>query len=110
LFDFKVFMRKVGSISKHVLSLVEVRPGDGSEKGIIHYSSLQDASHLPRALRYRPYLNIFEIKDGLWPYSATGGIIKKSFLVLDCWGAMMEYSIQCFRTFTKPNPEGVLCL
>jgi hypothetical protein len=104
-------MRRVGSLSKHVLSLVEVRPGDGSENGIIHYSSLKDASHLPRALRYRPYLNIFEIKDGFWPYSATGGINKKNlFLDFDCWGAIMEYSIQYFQTFTKPNPEGVLCL
>jgi hypothetical protein len=38
------------------------------------------------------------------------GIIKNSFLVLDCWGAIMEYSIQYFQTFSKPNPEGVLCL
>jgi hypothetical protein len=28
------------------------------------------------------------------PYSATGGLTKKSILVLDCWGALMEYSIQ----------------
>jgi hypothetical protein len=47
-------------------------------------------------LRYRPYLNFFKIKDGFWPYSATGGLTKKSILVLDCCKAFMDSLPQIF--------------
>jgi hypothetical protein len=71
-----------------VLSLVEVCPGEGSQNDIIHNSSLKDASHHPPGTSVHPHHS--------GDYSATGGLTKKSFLVLDCCKAFMDSLPQIF--------------